>query len=42
MEKIEYGAVTRFLTNQKKFVHTILERISLVYGDSCPGKNIVY
>lgn len=42
MEKIEYRAVIKFLTRQGKSVATIMNEMSLVYGDSCPGKTMVY
>lgn len=42
MEKIEYRAVIKFLTKQRKSVQIILEEMSSVYGDSCPGKTMVY
>lgn len=42
MEKIEYRAVIKFLTRQGKSVATIMNEMSLVYGDSCPRKTIVY
>lgn len=42
MEKIEFRAVIKFLTKQGKNVQTILEEMSSVYGDSCPGKTMVY
>lgn len=42
MEKIEYRAVIKFLTRQGKSVATIMNEMSLVYGDSCPRKTMVY
>lgn len=42
MEKIEFRAVIKFLTKQGKPPQTILEEMSSVYGDSCPGKTMVY
>ncbi|CAH2257986.1 jg25254 [Pararge aegeria aegeria] len=42
MEKIEHRAVIKFLTKQGKSVQTILEEMSSVYGESCPGKTMVY
>lgn len=42
MEQIEYRAVIKFLTKQGKPVQTILNEMSSVYGDSCPGKTMVY
>lgn len=42
MEKIEYRAVIKFLTKQGKSVQNILEEMESVYGDSCPGKTMVY
>ncbi|XP_045453290.1 protein GVQW3-like [Melitaea cinxia] len=42
MEKIEYRAVIKFLTKQGKSVATIMDEMSSVYGDSCPGKTMVY
>lgn len=42
MEKIEYYAVIKFLTKQGKSIQTLIEEMSSVYGDACPGKTIVY
>ncbi|CAH2086942.1 unnamed protein product [Euphydryas editha] len=42
MEKIEYRAVIKFLTKQGKSVVTIIDEMSSVYCDSCPGKTMVY
>ncbi|CAH2105735.1 unnamed protein product [Euphydryas editha] len=42
MEKIDYHAVIKFLTKQGKSVATIMDEMSSVYGDSCPGKTMVY
>ncbi|KAI4461475.1 hypothetical protein MML48_5g00006571 [Holotrichia oblita] len=42
MEKIEYRSVIKFLTRQGKSVATIMNEMSLVYGDSYPGKTMVY
>lgn len=42
MEKIEYCAVIKFLTKQGKSVAIIINEMSLVYGDSCPEKTMVY
>ena len=42
MDKIEFRAVIKFLTKQGKTPQTILEEMSAVYGDSCPGKTMVY
>ncbi|KAI4461127.1 carbonyl reductase 1-related [Holotrichia oblita] len=42
MEKSEYRAVIKFFTRQGKSVATIMNEMSLVYDDSCPGKTMVY
>lgn len=42
MDKIEYRAVIKFLAKQNKSVKTILEEMSSVYQDSCPGKTMIY
>lgn len=42
MEKIEFRAVIKFLTKQGKTPQIIMEEMSSVYGDSCPGKSMVY
>lgn len=42
MEQIEYRAVIKFLTKQGKSPPTIMDEMSAVYGDHCPGKTMVY
>ncbi|XP_026737518.1 protein GVQW3-like [Trichoplusia ni] len=42
MEKIEFRAVIKFLTKQGKTPQIIMEEMSSVYGDLCPGKTMIY
>ncbi|CAF4896323.1 unnamed protein product [Pieris macdunnoughi] len=42
MEKIEHRAVKKFLTKQGKTPQTILQEMLAVYGDSGPGKIMIY
>lgn len=42
MENIEFRAVIKFLTKQGKPPQTIFQEMLSVYGDSCPGKTMVY
>lgn len=42
MEKIEHRAVVKFLTKQGKTPQTILQEMLAVYGDSAPGKTMIY
>jgi hypothetical protein len=42
MEKIEHRAVIKFLTKQGKCAQIIFQELLAVYGDSAPGKTMVY
>lgn len=42
MSKIEFRAVIKFLTKQGKSVENILIEMAAVYGETCPGKTMVY
>ncbi|XP_053602914.1 protein GVQW3-like [Plodia interpunctella] len=42
MEKIEHRAVIKFLTKQGKSAQIIFQELLAVYGDSAPGKTMVY
>lgn len=42
MSNIEFRAVIKFLTKQGKSVENILIEMGAVYGESCPGKTMVY
>lgn len=42
MSNIEFRAVIKFLTKQGKSVDIILNEMRAVYGDTCPGKTMIY
>lgn len=42
MSNIEFRAVIKFLTKQGKSIQTIQNEMESVYGESCPGKSMIY